>query len=106
MSYREAIEMSKHGEVLRYSTDSGSEGGVALNDVADSEDPTELVCTRWVIKETQEADIIQSDNDSGAKTDRDEFDGNGERWSFEARSDRSPVAHSSQVSFEDNNSIT
>jgi hypothetical protein len=53
-------------------------------------------CARWVIKETQEADIIQSDNDSGAKTDRDKLDGNGERWSFEARSDRSPVAHSSQ----------
>jgi hypothetical protein len=41
VSYREATEMSKHGEVLRYSTDSGSEGGVALNDVADSEGPTE-----------------------------------------------------------------
>jgi hypothetical protein len=96
MSYREASEMSEHGEVLRYSTDSGSEGGVALNDLADSEGPTELVCTRWVVKETQEADIIHSDNESGSKTDRDEFDGNGERWSFEARSDRSPVAHSSQ----------
>jgi len=42
-------------------------------DLADSEGPTELVCTRWVIKETQETDIIQSDNDSGAKTDRNTF---------------------------------
>jgi hypothetical protein len=43
MSYREASEMSEYGEVLRYSTDSGSEGGVDLNDVADSGGPTELV---------------------------------------------------------------
>ena len=96
MSYREASEMAEHGEVLRYSTDSGSEGGVDLKDVADSEGPTELVCTRWVVKETQEADMIHSDNDSGAKTDRDVCDGNGARWTFEARSERSPVAHSSQ----------
>ncbi len=27
LSYREAIEVAEHGEVLRYSTDSGSEGG-------------------------------------------------------------------------------
>ena len=27
LSYREAIEMAEHGEVLRYSTDCGSEGG-------------------------------------------------------------------------------
>jgi hypothetical protein len=40
---------------------------------------------------------MQSDNESEAKTDRDEFNGNGERWSFEARIDRSPVAHSSQA---------
>ena len=68
-------------------------------DLADSEGPTELVCTRWVIKETQETDIIQSDNDSGAKTDRDEFDGNAERRSFEARFYRSPGVHSSQDPF-------
>ncbi len=55
------------------------------------------MCRRWVVKETQEADIIQSDNESEAKTDRDEFNGNGERWIFEARIDRSPVAHSSQA---------
>jgi hypothetical protein len=40
--------------------------------------------------------MIQSDNDSGAKADRDELDGNGARWRYEARSNRSPVAHSSQ----------
>jgi hypothetical protein len=97
MSYREASEMAEHGEVLRYSTDSGSEGGVDLNDVADSEGPTELVCTRWVVQETQEAEMIQSDNDSGGKTDQDVCDGNGARWTFEARSERSPVAHSSQA---------
>jgi hypothetical protein len=27
-------------------------------DITDSEDATELVCARWVIKEMQEADII------------------------------------------------
>ena len=75
LSYREAIEMAEHGEVLRYSTDSGSEGGVDLNDVADSEGETELVCRSWVVKETQEADIMQSDNESKAKTDRDELNG-------------------------------
>ena len=96
LSYREAIEMAEHGEVLRYSTDSGSEGGVDFNNVGDSEGETELVCRSWVVKETQEADIMQSDNESEAKTDRDELNGNGERWSIEARTDRSPVAHSSQ----------
>ena len=45
----------------------GVRGGVDLNDVADSEGQTELVCERWVVKETQEADIIHSDNDSEAK---------------------------------------
>ena len=99
LSYREAIEMAEHGEVLRYSTDSGSEGGVDLNDVVDSEGETQLVCSRWVVKETQEADIVESDNDSEAKTDRDELKGNGERWNFEARIDRSPVAHSSEEPF-------
>ena len=68
-------------------------------DLANSEGPTELVCTRWVIKETQETDIIQSDNDSGAKTGRDEFDGNAERRSFKARFYRSPGVHSSQDPF-------
>ncbi len=57
---------------------------VRQNDVADSEGETELVCRSWVVKETQEADIMQSDNESEAKTDRDEFNGNGERWSIEA----------------------
>ena len=95
LSYREAIEMAEHGEVLRYSTDSGSEGGVDLNDVAESEGETQLVCRSWVVKETQIE--TQSDNESEAKTDREEFNGNGERWSFEARIDRSPVAHSSQA---------
>jgi hypothetical protein len=51
------------------------------------------------VKETQEADIVQSDNDSEAKTDLDELNGNGERWNFEARIDRSPVAHSSEDTF-------
>jgi hypothetical protein len=108
MSYRESLEVAEHGEVLRWSTDSGSEGGIDLinedktysgkQDTADSEGPTELVCERWVIKETQEADIIQSDNESEAKTDRDELNGNGERWSFEARQmDRSVVAHSNEA---------
>jgi hypothetical protein len=68
-----------------------------LNDVAHSEGQTELVCRSWVVKETQEAEIMQSDNESEAKTDRDEFNGNGERWSFEARIDRSPVARSSEA---------
>ena len=99
LSYREAVEVAEHGEVLRYRTDSGSEGGVDLNDVADSEGMTQLVCSRWVVKETQEADIVQSDNDSEAKTDLDELNGNGERWNFEARIDRSPVAHSSEDTF-------
>ena len=67
--------------------------------VADSEDETQLVCSRWVVKETQEADMVQSDNDSEAKTDQDEMNGNGERWHFEARRDRSPVAHSSDDIF-------
>ena len=31
------------------------------------------------------------------KTDRDDLNGNGERWILEARMDRSPVAHSSQA---------
>ena len=99
LSYREAIEMAEHGEVLRYSTDSGSEGGVDLNDVVDSEGETQLVCSRWVVKETQEADIVESEYDSEAKTDREELNGNGERWNFEARIDRSPVAHSSEEPF-------
>jgi hypothetical protein len=73
-----------------------SEGGVDLNAVADSESQTQLVCSRWVVKETQEADIVQSENDSEAQTDRDELNGNGERWNFEARIDRSPVAHFSE----------
>jgi hypothetical protein len=65
--------------------------------IADSESQTELVCRRWVVKETQEPDIIPSDNYSEAKTDRDEFNGNGERLSVEERMDRFPVAHSSQT---------
>ncbi len=93
LSYREAIEMAEHGEVLRYSTDSGSEGGVDLSDgkiyseqqyTSDSEGPTELVCQRWVVKETQEAEIIPSDNESEAKTEQDDINRNGEHWSFEA----------------------
>ncbi len=54
---------------------------------SDSEGQTELVCTRWVVKETQEAERIHSDNDSGAKTDRDECDGNDTRCRLEARSE-------------------
>ena len=73
----------------------GLRGGVDLNDVADSEGETELVCASWVIKETQEADIVQSDNESLAKTDCEELNGSGERWSIEARIDRSPVKHAS-----------
>jgi hypothetical protein len=64
--------------------------------VADSEVETQLVCSRWVVKETQEADIVQSDNDSEGKTDLDELNGNGERWNFEARIARSPVAHNGE----------
>ena len=52
-------------------------------DVADSEGETELVCTSWVIKETQEADILQSDNESLAKTDCEEFNISGERCSIQ-----------------------
>ena len=62
----------------------------------DSEGPTELVCTRWVVQETQEADKIYSDNESGAKMDQDESNGNGSRLRLEARGERSPVVHSSQ----------
>ena len=69
--------------------------GKSGNDVADSEGETELVCASWVIKETQEADIVQSDNESLAKTDCEELNGSGERWSIEARIDRSPVKHAS-----------
>ncbi len=49
---------------------------------------------QWVVKETQEADIIESDNDSEAKTDRDDVNDNGEHWKFEARLDRSAMVHS------------
>jgi hypothetical protein len=98
MSYKEACEVSEHGsEVLRWSTDSGSEGGVDLHEdktYSDSEGPTELVLKRWGFKETQEADIIESDNDSEAKTDRDDVNDNGENWKFEARMDRSVMVHS------------
>ena len=97
MSYREACEVSEHGEVLRWSTDSGSEGGVDLHEdktYSDSEGPTELVLRQWVVKETQEADIIESENDSEAKTDRDDVHDNGEHWKFEARLDRSAMVHS------------
>jgi hypothetical protein len=52
------------------------------------------VCQRWVVKETQEAEIIPSDNESEAKTEQDDINRNGEHWSFEARKDRSMVAHS------------
>jgi hypothetical protein len=40
----------------------GVRGGGDLNDVADSEGETQLVCRSWVVKETQEADTMQSDN--------------------------------------------
>ncbi len=97
MSYREACEVSEHGEVLRWSTDSGSEGGVDLHEDKThpySEGPTELVVKRQFVKETQEADIIESDNDSDAKTDRDDVNDNGEHWKFEARMDRCAMVHS------------
>ncbi len=56
------------------------------------------MCERWVIKETQDADIITHlDNASEAKTDRDNLNVNGERWRFEARMDRSVVAHSTEA---------
>ncbi len=51
-------------------------------DVANSEGETELVCTSWVIKETQETDIMQLDNESLAKTDCEEFNNSGERCSI------------------------
>ena len=70
--------------------------GKSGNDVADSEGETELVCASWVINETQEADIVQSDNESLAKIDCEELNGSGERWSIEARINRSPEPHSSQ----------
>jgi hypothetical protein len=56
------------------------------------------VCEQWVVKETQDADIIRhSDNDSEAKTDQDDVNVNGERWRFEARMDRSVVSQSNEA---------
>jgi hypothetical protein len=67
-----------------------------VDDVSNSEGPSELVCSKWVIPETQEANIIQPDLHNDAITTRDKMNGNGQRWTFEARMERSPVAHASK----------
>jgi hypothetical protein len=97
LSERESQEMVQHGEVLRWS--SGSEGEEALPDAKtdlpqqderESEDPTELgvVWERYVIKETTEGDTDRIGEESEAKTDRDELDDHGSRWTIEARTKR------------------
>jgi hypothetical protein len=97
MSEREAQEMTDHGEVLRWSEDSepdvelleqDKESGPA--DQASSEDETQLVVVweRFVIKETEEDAIKRTGEDSEARTDREELDTNGARWTIEARRER------------------
>ncbi len=59
MSEREANECAQHGEVLRWSTDSGEDEYPQLQqEEVESEEPTEfgVVCERFVIRETQHMD--------------------------------------------------
>jgi hypothetical protein len=93
MSYKEALEMSKHGEVLRWS--SKNEGEVeetktktneAQKDTTDNEEPTELgvVWQPYIIKETQYNDVEEIIGNG--KCER-----NGQRFSIEANVELSPV---------------
>jgi hypothetical protein len=54
-------------------------------DTEDSEGPTELRVTRWVVPETQDGDLQNADNKSDTNTDRDDVGDNGQVWTIEAR---------------------
>ncbi len=54
-------------------------------DTEDSEGPTELRVTRWVVPETQDVDLHNADNKSDTNTDRDDVGDNGQVWTIEAR---------------------
>ena len=104
MSYREALETSTYGEVLRWSSD--SEGAVeetnaqtnkAQKDTTESEEPTALgsVWQPLVVKETQYSDVEELlDNGKCAQT--------GQQFINEAHSERSPLTHSKQPAMESN----
>jgi hypothetical protein len=97
MSEREVQEVIDHGEVLRWSEDSGPDV-----EEASSEDETQfgVVWERFVIKETEEDAIERTGEESNnaiertgedidARTDRDDVNADdGTRWRIEARVER------------------
>ncbi len=54
-------------------------------DTENSEGPTELRVTRWIVPETQDGDLHNADNKSDTNTDRDDVGDNGQVWTIEAR---------------------
>ena len=51
-------------------------------DTGDSEGPTELRVARWVVPETQDGGLHNTDNKSDTKTDRDDVGDNGKVWTI------------------------
>ena len=96
MSEREVQEVTDHGEVLRWSEDSGPDV-----EEASSEDETQfgVVWERFVIKETEEDAIERTGEESNnaiertgeetdGTTDREDLNADGTRWRIEARVQR------------------
>ncbi len=86
--------MTDHGEVLRWSSNSEAEVELleqnkesGLADKAVSEDETKfgVVWERFIIKETEGDAIDRISEVSETRTDWDELDANGARWTIEAR---------------------
>ncbi len=80
-SYKEAIETVKYGEPLRWSSDSEGENtcdkgkrATTKHDTEESEGPTELRVTRWLIPETEEGDQDITDNTIETTTTKDHIE--------------------------------
>ena len=63
----------------------------AQDNTDDSEGPTELHVTRWVIKETEDSVQDNTDKNSEGLTDCDDVDANGQTWTIESRKKRAEV---------------
>jgi hypothetical protein len=91
MSEREADECAQFGEVQRWSTDSGEDGAPEVD--GDSEEPTEfgVVWERYVIKETEEAEMDPIVGDLARQMNKPHTDGivcDGAQWTIAARKER------------------
>jgi hypothetical protein len=91
MREREADECAQFGEVQRWSTDSGEDGAPEVD--GESEEPTEfgVVWERYVIKETEEAEMDPIGGDMARQMNKPHTDGivcNGEQWMIAARKER------------------